>query len=35
MIDPPTGTVLGPFYLAYGRAAGGLDLFYVYLGRIF
>ncbi len=28
-------TLLGPFYLAYGHAEGGRDLFYLFLGRTF
>jgi NTE family protein len=28
-------TPVGPVYVAYGRAEGGEDAFYVFLGRIF
>ena len=28
-------TVIGPFYLGYGRAEGGKDSYYLYLGTIF
>ena len=28
-------TPVGPVYVGYGRAEGGLDAFYVALGRVF
>jgi NTE family protein len=28
-------TPVGPIYVAYGRAEGGLDAFYITLGRVF